>query len=72
LPSKKDELSKLEAKMTQPGFWDNPDAAQATVGRLSGLKSLVEPVDEIYREVHDVIELYELAVDDADERIAVF
>jgi len=30
--------------MAAPGFWDNPDAAQATVKRLKSFKAVVEPV----------------------------
>lgn len=52
--------------MSGPGFWNNPDAAQSTATRLSALKSVVEPVAELQREVTDLAELYELAVEEAD------
>jgi peptide chain release factor 2 len=68
LSSKKSELQKLDTKMAQPGFWDNPDLAQATVSQLSALKSVVEPAEELQREVQDLQELYELAIQsDEDE-----
>ncbi len=67
LPTKKAELGKLEAKMAEPGFWDKQDAAQATVGQLSALKAIVEPVEEATREVADLAELFELAVDEPEE-----
>ena len=52
--------------MSQPGFWDNPDVAQATASRLSALKSVVEPVGELRREVKDLADLYELAIEEGD------
>jgi len=69
LPTKKAELARLEEKMSMPGFWDNPDAAQATVGQLSALKAMIDPVEEVSRETADLAELYELAVDEPDELI---
>ena len=53
--------------MSRPGFWDNPDAAQGTVTQLSALKAIVEPVEELEREVKDLAELYELATEEGDE-----
>jgi peptide chain release factor 2 len=68
LSSKRSQLQKLEEKMSRSGFWDNPDAAQSVVSQLSALKSVVEPVEEIQREVNDLKELFELAADtDRDE-----
>jgi peptide chain release factor 2 len=68
LPDKKAQLQKLEEKMAKAGFWDNPDSAQLVVSQLSALKSVVEPVEELQREVKDLQELYELAAgSDKDE-----
>jgi len=68
LSSKKTELQKLDTKMAQPGFWDSHDQAQAIVSQLSALKSVVEPAEELQREVQDLQELYELAIQsDKDE-----
>ncbi len=64
LPNKKSQLQKLEKKMSRNGFWDNHDTAQSVVSRLSALKSVVEPVEEIQREVKDLQELFELAADE--------
>ena len=52
--------------MSQPGFWDNPEAAQRITSQLSALKSVVEPVEELTREVSDLAELFELATEEAD------
>jgi peptide chain release factor 2 len=68
LPDKKSQLQKLEEKMSKAGFWDNSDSAQLVVSQLSALKSVIEPVEELEREVKDLQELYELASDtDRDE-----
>jgi peptide chain release factor 2 len=55
--------------MSRPGFWDNQESAQNVVTQLSALKAVVEPTEELQREVKDLVELYELATeeDDADE-----
>jgi peptide chain release factor 2 len=52
--------------MATPGFWDNQERAQAVVGQLSTLKAMVEPVEELQREVKNVAELFELAVEEDD------
>jgi peptide chain release factor 2 len=67
LSNKKSQLEKLETQMSKAGFWDNPDAAQSVVSQLSALKSVIEPVDEIQREVKDLQELFELAAAESDE-----
>ncbi len=53
--------------MSKAGFWDNPDAAQSVVSQLSALKSVIEPVEEIQREVKDLQELFELAAAESDK-----
>ncbi len=53
--------------MSQPGFWDNQEAAQRVTSQLSALKAVVEPVDELQKEIQDLIELYELASEEADK-----
>lgn len=53
--------------MSKAGFWDNPDTAQSVVSQLSALKSAIEPVEEIQREVKDLQELFELAAAESDK-----
>ncbi len=52
--------------MAQPGFWDKPETAQATVGELKALSSIVKPLRELVKSVADLDVLLELAEDDAD------
>ncbi len=53
--------------MSKAGFWDNPDTAQSVVSQLSALKTVIEPVEEIQREVKDLQELFELATAESDD-----
>ncbi len=55
--------------MAKAGFWDNSDSAQAVVTQLSALKSVIEPVEEMRREVEDLEELFELASESDKEEI---
>ena len=52
--------------MAKAGFWDNPDSAQSVVSQLRALKSVIEPVEEMQREVEDLHELFELAAAESD------
>ena len=53
--------------MAFAGFWDNPKSAQPVVSQLSALKSIIDPVEEIQREVEDLQELFEMAAADSDK-----
>jgi len=55
--------------MSQQGFWDNQETAQATVGRLSALKATIEPVKVALASAKDLRELFELAVQENDSEI---
>jgi len=66
LPTKKRQFEELGNKMSTPGFWDSQEKAQAVVAQLSALKAVVEPVEELQREVKDLVELYELAAEEND------
>jgi len=52
--------------MSKEGFWDNQEAAQNVVMQLSAMKAVVEPAEELQREVKDLVELYELAAEESD------
>ena len=53
--------------MTAQGFWDNPEKAQSVVTSLSALKSIVEPIEQLKREVDDLPELLEMALEESDQ-----
>ena len=52
--------------MSQPGFWDTPDAAQKVVTQLSAVKSVIGPVLEVEKAVKDMSDLFELAAEEND------
>jgi peptide chain release factor 2 len=63
-------MQALQAKMAEPGFWDNPEVAQKTVARFKAVKTIVDPADEITRRGDDLQAHYELAeeADSNEER----
>ncbi len=50
--------------MGEPGFWDDNESAQKTVGDLKSLKSIVGPMDELTSSVDDLTALFEMAEED--------
>ncbi len=54
--------------MAEPGFWDQPEAAQAVVGQLKSVKAAVDPLQALIAQAEDIEVLLELAreADDAD------
>jgi peptide chain release factor 2 len=56
-------MSELEAKMSAPNFWLDPEAAQPIIGELKALRAVVVPAEELARRVEDLSALHELAVE---------
>jgi len=50
--------------MGAPGFWDQPDKAQAIIQRLKELQSLVRPARQVESELEDLKALAELCAED--------
>ncbi len=55
--------------MAQPGFWDDQEAARVVVTELSAGKTVIEPVEEVVLAVHDLAELFELALEEDDGQV---
>jgi len=55
--------------MSQPGFWDDVDAAKKIVSQLSAVKSLTEPVESALRSGNNLKELFELAAGENDAEV---
>jgi peptide chain release factor 2 len=70
LPDKKAQLQSLESKMSEAGFWDHPETARSVVSQLSAVKSVVEPAEEVSREVSDLAELFDLAAESDEDELA--
>ncbi|OQB82113.1 MAG: Peptide chain release factor 2 [Planctomycetes bacterium ADurb.Bin126] len=64
-------MGEMEAKMAEPGFWDNQEAAQKVVGDLKALKAVVVPVNALLRRVEDLQVLHEMAVEEGSNETLV-
>ncbi len=60
------ELRGIEHRMSQPGFWDRQELAQATVGEKRKLGSVIEPIDRAQRLIDDMQVFLELGEDDPE------
>ncbi|HEY2800130.1 MAG TPA: peptide chain release factor 2 [Chthoniobacterales bacterium] len=61
LPALQSRLTELEARMASADFWSNRERAQGEVEEVSRLRSLLNPMRELEREVDDFEALQELA-----------
>lgn len=50
--------------MSEPGFWDRQEQAQATVAELKGLTAVTRPLGELNKQAADLYALLELADED--------
>ena len=55
--------------MQEPNFWDNPAKANAKTKELKGLKDDIEICNRLTRQVSDIYELIEMAVEENDESL---
>jgi peptide chain release factor 2 len=51
--------------MGQPNFWDNPEAARATIGQLKPVNAILRPYEEISASAGDLTTMVELGDEDA-------
>jgi peptide chain release factor 2 len=66
LPKLQEDLAALEARMSAADFWSNRERAQADVEQVSRLRSLINPFQELEREVEDFSALQQLAGEEGD------
>jgi peptide chain release factor 2 len=70
LPARQADLTALEARMSEPGFWDNPEAAQGVVNQLKAAKAIVDPLTSLLSRADDLQVLHEMAVEEgADDEL---
>jgi peptide chain release factor 2 len=50
--------------MAAPGFWDNQESAQETVGRLKSVKAIVSPITALISSGEDLTALIEMAAEE--------
>lgn len=60
------EIGKLEARLSEPGFWDDPAEAQATMQRLNELRQTTAPWQSVGQKLDDARVLVELAMAEDD------
>ncbi|REK15604.1 MAG: peptide chain release factor 2 [Planctomycetota bacterium] len=63
--AKQSEAEDIEKQMAQPGFWDNQEQAQATIGELKSINAVLKPLDEAIAAGEDLAVLVEMADEDA-------
>lgn len=59
----------MEKQTTADGFWNDPDAAQTHMQKLTRLRQAVRPWQELVRRVEDLATLIELAVEEGDSSL---
>jgi peptide chain release factor 2 len=60
-------MSELEARMAEPGFWDNNEAAQPVIVELKSIKAVVAPTQDLVSRVEDLQVLLEMAVEEGSD-----
>ncbi|MES2508058.1 MAG: peptide chain release factor 2 [Verrucomicrobiota bacterium] len=66
VPKLTEELSALEHKMTDSGFWDSQNAAKKVIDRANVIKKQISPLGELESRVEDFPVLIELAKEQGD------
>ncbi|MCR4897317.1 MAG: peptide chain release factor 2 [Lachnospiraceae bacterium] len=66
LDNKKRRLEELEREMEAPGFWDDPDRANAKMKDLKVLKSTTDGFAKLETQFDDILTLIELGNEDED------
>ena len=65
----REESEELGKKTMEPGFWDDPESAQAVLKKKSGIDSKIKAYEELEAGIDEMDELIEIAeeMDDEDE-----
>lgn len=69
LEDKKLRISELERNMEAPNFWDDADAASASMKEAKDLKSIVEEADGLSSDYDDIMTLIEMGNEENDESL---
>ena len=57
--------------MAAPGFWENQERAQRTVGQLKSLKTLLKPLGEAIQTGGDLTDLIDMAAEHGCSEVAL-
>jgi peptide chain release factor 2 len=63
------ELSELETKAAAADFWDDMEAAQSVLQKISGFKETISKYERLVRAYNDALTLIELADEEEDESL---
>jgi peptide chain release factor 2 len=66
IPRKREAIARLEARMSEAEFWNDPAKAQAQMAELKLLKGVVDPWTTLDRAASDALELLDLAESEND------
>jgi peptide chain release factor 2 len=69
LPEKESEIARLTEESQQPGFWDEPRAAQGVMQRITVLQGQLDRWADLSTRVADLGDLLQLAVDEDDQGV---
>jgi peptide chain release factor 2 len=67
--ARRGDITALESRMAEPGFWDRPDDARRTVEQLKRAKKTVEDWGGPDQALRQIAELLELAEGESDEAL---
>jgi peptide chain release factor 2 len=70
LDAKRAEAAGLEEKAAEPGFWDDPNAAQAVMSKAAGLRDEIASYESIAGDLDEAEVGNELALSDDSEEMA--
>ncbi|MFZ4717183.1 MAG: peptide chain release factor 2 [Chthoniobacterales bacterium] len=65
-PALAEELTGIETRMTESGFWDNRESAQKDMERVSSIKAKLGPLAQLEQRVGDLEILKEMALEEID------
>jgi peptide chain release factor 2 len=66
VPAKRERLTTLEARMSEPGFWDNQEKAQEVVQEAKTLRGWLDPLEKLEARVRSARELDDLLTAEPD------
>ncbi|HTQ09045.1 MAG TPA: peptide chain release factor 2 [Fimbriimonadaceae bacterium] len=64
LPHIRTQIAELEERSASPEFWNDPTEANKSLQKLSRLRAIANPFEELSKTERDISELYELLKDD--------
>ena len=64
MPSLQKEIADLEEQSKADNFWDDQKSANATLKKISDLKKITAPWEQMTHDVDDLKDLYDIAVEE--------